>query len=198
MRSKRAFTIIELMVVLSILALMAALGVGAYARYRNNTAMVQCSQRLAAELVNAQQQAHNSGQVQIRGGVELATMVLTPAPVVNQRGTVECRIYEGSNLGVNKVKRFNLLDDSMYLISVSATNLPDVPLVLGDTGLVMEVGLTQGGTGAFQRLFTVPFNPDGTVALPLDTEPGRITFDNGIYKRYVEISRIGKVKEDRL
>lgn len=198
MRFKRGFTVIELMVVLSLLALLAALGVGAYARYRNNTSMVQSSKRLAAELVNAQQEAHNAGQVQVRGGIELGTAPLTPVAVSNQRGTVECRIYVGSNLGINKVKRFNLLDDSLYALSVSATNLPDVPLVLGDTGLVMEVGLTQGGVGAFQRLFTIPFNADGTVTLPLDTEPGRIVFDNGIYKRYVEISRIGKVKEDRL
>ena len=52
--------------------------------------------------------------------------------------------------------------------------------------------------GTFQRLFTIPFNPDGTVALPLDTESARITLDNGVYKRQVEISKVGKVKEQRI
>lgn len=73
-----------------------------------------------------------------------------------------------------------------------------MPLQNSDSGLVIEVGIDNGGSGAFQRLFTIPFNPDGTVALPLDSEPARITLDNSIYKRQVEISRVGKVKELRL
>ena len=79
-----------------------------------------------------------------------------------------------------------------------AHNLPDVPVALGDSGLVMEFGIDHKGSGPFQRLFTIPFNPDGSVALPLDTEPARITLDNGIYKRQVELSKVGKVKELRL
>jgi prepilin-type N-terminal cleavage/methylation domain-containing protein len=195
---QRGFSLMEILVVVVILGLLASLGVGAYSRYRNNLSMVQSSQRLASELVNMQQQARNSGQIQLRGGLELSTTPLTAAVVNNQRGTLECRLYEGSELGIRNVKKFYPLDDTLYLLTVTATNLPDVPLGPGDTGLVMEVGITQGGNGAFQRLFTVPIHPDGTVALPLDTEPGRIILDNGIYRRQIEISRVGKIKEDRL
>lgn len=195
---KRGFSLIELLIVLLILALLTGLGAGAYARYRNNLRMVQSSQRLATELVNAQQQARTSGQVQTRAGVELSAAPLAAAPVTNQRGTLECRIYEGSTLGIRNVKKFYVIDDTLYFLTINATNVPNVPLVVGDTGLVMEVGITQGAVGVFQRLFTIPFNPDGTVALPLDTEPARIIVDNGIYRRQVEISRIGKVTESRL
>ncbi|MBT9584905.1 prepilin-type N-terminal cleavage/methylation domain-containing protein [bacterium] len=195
---KRGFSLIELLIVFLLLALLAGLGAGAYARYRNNLSMVQSSQRLATELVNAQQQARTSGQVQMRAGVELSAAPLAAAPVVNQRGTLECRIYEGSTLGIRNVKKFYVLDDTLYVLTINATNVPNVPLVVGDTGLVMEVGITQGAVGVFQRLFTIPFNPDGTVALPLDTEPARIIVDNGIYRRQVEISRVGKVTESRL
>ena len=195
---KRGFSLIEIMAVMALVALLAALGAGAYSRYRSNLNLVQASKRLSSELVNLLQQARNSGQVQVRSGVEVSTTTLTAAPTISQQGTIECRIYEGSGLGIKGVKKFYLLDDTLVLLTVSATNLPDLPLAPGDTGLVMEVGITQGGNGTFQRLFTVLLNPDSTVALPLDDQPGRITLGNGIYQRQVEISRVGKVKEQRL
>lgn len=195
---KRAFTLIEIMVVCAVLALLAALVAGAYSRYRANLNMVQASARLAAEITNTQQQARNSGQVQMRGGVELSAAPLTAAIVANVQGTPKIRIYEASNLGLRGIKQTYLLDDTLVKFTITATNLPNVPVVLGDSGLVMEFGVDQGGSGAFVRLFTIPFNPDGTVALPLDTEPARITLDNGVYKRRVEISKVGKVKELRL
>lgn len=195
---KRAFTLIEIMVVCAILAILATLVAGAYGRYRANLNMVQASARLTAEITNTQQQARSSGQLQVRAGVELSSSPLTAATVVNVQGTPKLRVYEGSALGLRGLKQTYLLDDTLVKLTISATNLPNVPMVLGDTGLVMEVGVDQGGSGAFQRLFTIPFNPDGTVALPLDTEPARITLDNGIYKRQIEISRVGKVKELRL
>jgi len=189
-------------VVLVIVGLLAALLVGAYARYRSNLNMVQASQRLASELVNAQQQSRNSGQVQVRAGVEVGTSALTAAVVNNQRGTVECRLYEGSansiNTEIRRLKKFTLLDDTMVQLTLTATNFADIPMQNGDTGMTMEIGITSGGNGPFQRLFTIPFHPDGTVALVLDNQPGRIILDNGIYRRQVEISRVGKVKEARL
>lgn len=199
---KRAFTLIEIMVVCAILAVLAALLAGAYSRYRANLNMVQASARLAAEVNNTQQLARTSGQVQMRGGLELTANPLPAATVTNVLGTPKLRVYDCSTLGgLRQVKQAYLLDDTLVQMKVTATNLPNVPVVsgnAGDAGLVMEFGVDQGGTGTFQRLFTIPFNPDGTVALPLDTEPARITLDNGIYKRQVEISRVGKVKELRL
>ena len=195
---KRAFTLIEIMVVCAIVAILATLVAGAYSRYRANLNMVQASSRLSAEITNTQQQARNSGQVQVRGGLELSAAPLAAVTVTNVNGTPRFRIFEGSGLGLRGLKQAYLLDDTLVKLTITATNLPDVPLVLGDTGLVMEFGVDQGGTGTFQRLFTIPFNPDGTVALPLDTEPARITMDNGIYKRQIEISKVGKVKELRL
>lgn len=194
---RRAFSMLELLVVLAILALLAALGFGAYARYRANLALTQSSQHLAAELTSLQTSARTFGQVQMRAGVELTN---PPAVVVNnRRGTVECRIYEGSPSGIRAARKFYLLDsDTTVELTVSATNVCDQPLASGDIGMVMEVGITSGGSGPFQRLFTIPFRPDGTVALPLDTEPARIVFDNGIYKRRVELNHIGKVKEERI
>ncbi|MBS2040119.1 type II secretion system protein [bacterium] len=197
MRS-RAFTLIEVMVVCAILAILATLLAGAYSRYRTNLNLVTASQRLQAEIINTQQQARNSGQIQVRAGVELSAAPLTAASVTNVQGTPQLRIWEGSSLGLRGLKKIYLLDDTLVTFRVSATNVPDVPMVLGDTGLVIEFGVDQGGLGTFQRLFTIPLNPDGTVALPLDTEPARITLDNGIYKRQVEISKVGKVKEQRL
>jgi prepilin-type N-terminal cleavage/methylation domain-containing protein len=195
---RRAFTLLEIIVVCAILAILAALLVGAYSRYRQNLNLVTASQRLQAEIINIQQQAHNSGQVQMRGGVELSAAPLTASTVTDVLGTPQIRIFEGSGLGLRGLKKIYLLDDSAVKFKITATNVPNVPMVLGDTGLVMEFGVDQGGSGAFQRLFTIPFNPDGTVALPLDTEPARITLDNSIYKRQVEISKVGKVKELRL
>ncbi|MFN8607617.1 MAG: prepilin-type N-terminal cleavage/methylation domain-containing protein [Vulcanimicrobiota bacterium] len=195
---KRAFSLIEIMVVCAILALLAALLAGAYSRYRTNLNLVTASQRLQAEIVNTQQQARNSGQVQMRAGVELAAAPLAAATVNNVQGTPQLRVYEGSGLGLRGLKKIYLLDDTLVKFKITATNLPNVPLVLGDTGLVIEFGVDQGGVGTFQRLFTIPFNPDGTVALPLDTESARITLDNGVYKRQVEISKVGKVKEQRI
>ncbi|MBX3172715.1 MAG: prepilin-type N-terminal cleavage/methylation domain-containing protein [Candidatus Eremiobacteraeota bacterium] len=202
---KRAFTLIEIMVVCTILALLATLLAGAYSRYRANLNMVQASARLTAEITNTQQLARSAGQVQMRGGIELAANPLTAATVNNVQGTAKLRIYQCSNDplagGLRQVKQAYLLDDTLIKLKITATNLPDVPVVsgiAGDSGLVIEFGVDQGGTGAFQRLFTIPFNPDGTVALPLDTEPARITLDNGVYKRQIEISRVGKVKELRL
>lgn len=199
---KRAFTLIEILVVCSILAILATLLAGAYSRYRSNLNMVQASARLSAEISNTQQLARTSGQVQTRGGVELSTNPLTAATVTNVQGTAKLRVYQCSAQGGLKgVKQAYLLDDTLVALKITATNLPDVPVVsgiAGDSGVVLEVGVDQGGSGTFQRLFTIPFNPDGTVTLPLDTEPARITLDNGIYKRRVEISRVGKVKELRL
>lgn len=199
---KRAFTLIEIMVVCALLALLATLAAGAYSRYRANLNMVQASARLAAEITNAQQLARSSGQVQMRGGLELSASPLTAATVTDVQGTAKLRVYECSAQGgLRGMKQAYLLDDTLVKLKITATNLPNVPVVsgnAGDSGLVMEFGVDQGGTGTFQRLFTIPFNPDGTVALPLDTEPARITLDNGIYKRQVEISRVGKVKELRL
>lgn len=195
---RRAFTLIEMMVVCAILAILATLLAGAYARYRTNLNLVTASQRLQAEIINTQQQARNSGQLQVRGGVELSTTPLAAATVNNVKGTPQLRIWEGSALGLRGLKKIYLLDDTLVTFSITATNLPNVPMVLGDTGLTIEFGVDQGGLGTFQRLFTIPLNPDGTVALPLDTEPARITLDNGVYKRQVEISKVGKVKEQRI
>jgi len=195
---RRAFSLIEIMVVAAILAVLAALLAGAYNRYRANLNMVQASSRLAAELSNTQQKSRNSGQVQMRSGVELAAAPLSAVTVNNRFGTPQLRIWEGVGTAPRALKKIYLLDDTTVELKISATNVPDVPLQSGDFGLVMEVGVDQKGSGAFQRLFTIPFNPDGTVALPLDTESARITLDNGIYQRQVEISRVGKVKEQRL
>lgn len=195
---RRAFSLIEILVVCAVLAVLAGLAAGAYSRYRANLNMVQASARMTAEVTNTQQQARSSGQVQMRGGLELTASPLTPVVVTDVQGTPKIRIFEGSGLGLRALRQSYLLDDTMVTLKVTATNLPDKPLVLTDTGLVMEFGVEPGGGGTFQRLFTIPFNPDGTVALPLDTEPARITFDNGIYKRRIEISKVGKVKEVRL
>lgn len=199
---KRAFSLIEIMVVCAVLALLATLAAGAYSRYRANLNMVQASARLAAEMTNCQQLARSSGQVQMRGGVELTANPLAAATVTAVTGTPKVRIYECSALGgLRPVKQLYLLDDTQVALKVTATNVPNAPVVSGgsgDSGLVLEFGVDAGGGGPFQRLFTIPFNPDGTVALPLDTEPARITLDNGIYQRRVEVSRVGKVKEIRL
>ena len=195
---RRAFSLIEIMVVCAILAILAVLVAGAYSRYRANLNMVQASARLTAEVTNTQQQARSSGQVQMRGGLELTASPLTAATVTAVTGTPKLRVYEGSMTGIRGLKQAYLLDDTRVSLKITATNLPNVPLQSGDTGLVMEFGVDDGGAGTFQRLFTIPFNPDGTVALPLDTEPARITMDNGIYRRQIEISKVGKVKEVRL
>lgn len=199
---RRAFTILEIIVICAILAILAALLVGAYSRYRQNLNLVTATQRLQAEIINFQQQARNSGQIQKRGGVELAAAPLSAVTVNSVQGTPQIRVFEGLSVGLTPdlrgLKKIYLLDDSSVKFKITATNLPDVPMAPGDTGLVMEFGVDQGGLGTFQRLFTIPFNPDGTVALPLDTEPARITLDNSIYKRQVEISKVGKVKELRL
>ena len=195
---RRAFSLIEIMVVAALLALLAGLLAGAYGRYRANLNMVQASSRLAAEITNTQQKARSSGQLQMRGGVELAAAPLSAVTVNNQFGTPQLRIWEGVGMAPRALKKIYLLDDTFVEMKLSATNLPNVPLQSGDFGLVMEVGIDHKGSGPFLPLFTIPFNPDGTVALPLDTEPARITLDNGIYKRQVEISRVGKVKEQRL
>jgi len=195
---RRAFSLIEIMAVSALLAFLAALLAGAYGRYRSSLNMTQASARLAAEMSNIQQSARNSGQVQMRSGVELAAAPLSAVTVSNQFGTPRLRVMEGTSTGPREIKKLYLLDDSLVQMKVSATNVPNVPLQNSDSGLVIEVGIDNGGSGAFQRLFTIPFNPDGTVALPLDSEPARITLDNSIYKRQVEISRVGKVKELRL
>lgn len=193
---KRGFSLLELLVILAIFAVLLALVAGSISRYRANTSLVESSRRLTAEITNQLTDARAGGQLQVRNNVELSTTPLTAA-AVNATGPIEVRISEGTPQGINKLKQFPLLDDGNFQLSISATNLPSVPLVTNgsDTGRVMEIGIAGS---SFQRLFTVLINPDGTILLPLDTEPARITLDNGNYRRQIEIGRLGKVREFRL
>jgi prepilin-type N-terminal cleavage/methylation domain-containing protein len=193
---KRGFSLLELLVILAIVSVLLALVAGAISRYRANTALVESSRRLTAEITNQLTEARAGGQLQVRNNLELATTPLTAA-TVNATGPIEVRISDGSPQGIRNLKQFPLIEDANFQLSITATNLPSVPLVTpgNDTGRVMEVGIA----GApFQRLFTVLINADGTVALPLDTEPARITLNNGNYSRQIEIGRLGKVREFRL
>jgi prepilin-type N-terminal cleavage/methylation domain-containing protein len=193
---KAAFSLLELLVVIAIAALLLALGVGAYARYRSNTRLVQSSQRLAAEITNLQTQARAFGQPQVRAGVELVNVANATAS--NGTGSIEARIFEGSTTALRPVKRFWLCDDDRYELEIYATNVCDQPLVANDLGLILEVGYTRSGRGPYTRLFTLPLQPDGSILLPSDQEPARIVLFNGVYRRIIEVSRVGKVKESRL
>lgn len=198
MRKRLGFSLLELLAVLAVLAILTALGVGAFNRYRANQDLVNSANRLASELTNAKTQARSLGQTQMRGGVELAA---TPQTAVNldRQDLLEFHIVEGSNLGLREVKRMRLLESSTRPLRIRATNLPLVPLQnIGDTGLILEVGRNNPQNGMFEPFVTVAFNPDGSVILPVDTEPGRITLDNGVYQRKIEISRLGNIKEDRI
>jgi prepilin-type N-terminal cleavage/methylation domain-containing protein len=197
MRKRAGFSILELLAVLVIVALLLGLAVGAFGRYRANTALVHTSQRLAAEITNTQTLARTAGQVQVRAGVDLAS---TPPVATNadKLTRIEFRVVEGSPNGFRELKRMLASEGSTNPLRIQSTNLPLVPLAAGDTGLVLEIGENNGETGFFRPLITIPFNPDGTVILPLDTEPGRIILDNGTYKRRIEVSRVGKVKEERI
>lgn len=197
MRKRAGFSILELLAVLVVLALLAGLAVGALGRYRANTALVHTSQRLAAEITNTQTLARTAGQIQVRAGVDLASAP-PPATDANKLTRVEFRVVEGSPTGFRELKRMLASEGSTNPLLVQSSNLPLAPLSAGDTGLVLEIGENNGSTGFFTPLITIPFNPDGTVILPKDTEPGRIILDNGNYKRRIEISRVGKVKEERI
>lgn len=197
MRSlRRAFSLIEILVVLGIIGLLVALGVGAFNRYQANTALNQGANRLTQELIALQTTARTSGQPQIRGGSDL-TVALPEAANVDARGVIECRVSEGSELGIRAVKRFELIPASIRHLHIRTTNLPDRPLEnpMADTGLVAEVGWTPAGSAGYTRLFTILFNPDGGVLLPLDDQPGRIILSNGFRERVIEVSRSGRIRE---
>ena len=195
--SRRAFSLLELMVVLAIAAVLFALGAGAYARYRSNLRLVQSTQRLASELTNLQTSARAFGQPQMRGGLELTSVANATAANVSQ-GSIEARVYEGSPQALRAVKRFWLCDDDRYEVELYATNVCDQPMLANDLGLVMEVGYTASSRGPYTRLFTIPINPDGSILLPTELEPARIVLSNGIQRRMVEVTRVGKIKESRL
>lgn len=188
---------LELLLVLTVIGLLFGLGTFAFNRFRASTQMKVADARFTSEITAGGGQARNSAELQLRAGLELGSPTALTAQNVDRTGVLFLRLLEGSAAGVRQIRLQSVLDDTTTRIHVQTQNLPRVPLSTGDTGVVLEL-LLLGDDRNFEILASVPYRADGTVLLPLDTQPGRFVLDLGREKRAIDVSPSGKVKSSLL
>jgi prepilin-type N-terminal cleavage/methylation domain-containing protein len=188
--SKKAFSLLELMVVLAIVGILAALIVGALSRYRATVALKSALDQLSSNLQSSTKQLARTSNLPHLTGVVPTTPVTLPV----SQDELWARIIKkeaGQPLVVSK--EFAL--PGVAVTSVNRLGKVDY-LTLTTQGVAMEIGIKSGAT--FQQSFCVPIEPDGsllTIAGPPNTaKTGIFVVSNNYTKSQLEINPQGSVK----
>lgn len=194
-KKKRAFSLIELMVVILILAILIVMGIGMFRRYRATTALRTAIEKIVNDVQSTTRQlARSSGCPHL--GVTRSTASNSAV------GTTLCGRILRKRAGVvaEALETFTLGDEGGTGSALTITDVTRLPLIdyspLTAQGLALEIG--QGRGGNFVQLFCIPIEPDGTLYTdPTQTtgvKTGSFIISNGYSKSLIEISPNGTVK----
>jgi prepilin-type N-terminal cleavage/methylation domain-containing protein len=188
--SKRAFSLLELMVTLAIFAILTALLAGQLQRYRASVSLRTALDQLSSNLQSSTKQLARTSNFPHLTGV----VPTTPVTLPTDQNDLWARIIKkeaGQNLVVSK---------EFPLTGVTVTNVTRLGKIdytaTTSQGVAMEIGVKTGAT--FSQAFCIPIEPDGTLltiaGLPNTTRTGIFVVSNSYSKSQVEINPQGNVK----
>ena len=192
----QAFTLIELLIVLFILAILIAGLTGAWRRYNAQNNLHMASQRLVKELADAQTQARTLGIAQMRAGTSPPALSLPKAQTQNT--------FLRAQMIVSSPAQGFTLPSSWWIgeqqgsavyLQMTTANLPLLPYAAGnstqDQGLTLELDQTSTPGGAPSPMASVAFQPDGTILVTNNTLPTTIILGNGFANQTITLTPLG-------
>ena len=194
-KAKRAFSLIEMMVVIAILAIIIVMGIGMFRRYRATTALRTAIEKIVNDVQSTTRQLARASGCPHLGVTRTTPSNSSPGATLSGR-----LLRKRSGIVPEALETFTLGDEGGTGAALTITNITRLPNIdytpLAASGLALEIGEGQGTS--FVQLFCIPIEPDGTLWTdPTQTtgiKTGSFVISNSYSRSLIEVSPTGTVK----